>query len=156
MVRSQEQVEATSDGVGGGEATTHGHEVGRGPHAAVRLARAAFIVQAAAVGFHQSWHAIGFAEPPSDVGHYLLLHFPLHLGVVLLVAAAVWLTRRTAALSLPLVLLAAGALVQLGGVLADVLAVFGDTSHTPGAALLAGGGLLALTAPAVRWAQQRR
>lgn len=131
-----------------------------GPRPAVRLAWAAFVVQAVAVGFHQVWHAIGFAEPPSDLGHYLLLHFPLHLGVVLLGAAAAWLTARaltarTDGLSLPLVLLAAGALVQHGGLITDVLAVFGDLPHTPGAALLAGGGLLALAAPVVRRAQER-
>lgn len=125
-------------------------EAGPGPRPAIRLAWAAFIVQALAVGFHQAWHAVGFAEPPSDVGHYLLLHFPLHLGVVLLAAAVAWLVTRTTALTLPLALLAAGALVQHVGVVADVLAVFGTASHAPGAALLAGGGLLALTAPAVR------
>lgn len=123
---------------------------------AVRLAWVAFVVQAAAAGFHQSWHAIGFADPPSDIGHYLLLHFPLHLGVVLLVAAAAWMTLGSAPLSLPLVLLTAGAMVQLGGVVADVLAVFGTASHAPGAALLAGGGLLALTAPVVRRVQMQR
>lgn len=124
-------------------------------HPAIRLAWAAFIVQAVAVGFHQTWHAIGFAEPPGAVGHYLLLHFPLHVGVVLLAAAAVWLLARATAPSLPLALLAAGALVQHSGLVADVLAVFGDASHTPGAALLAGGGALALAAPAVRRTQAR-
>lgn len=129
---------------------------GYGPHPAIRLAWAAFVVQVGAVGFHQSWHAVGFSEPPGDVGHYLLLHFPLHLGVVLLAAATVWLTARTTALPLPLTLLAAGTLVQHVGLVADVLAVFGNMSHAPGAALLAGGGLLALTAPAARRAQQPR
>lgn len=125
-------------------------------HPAIRLAWAAFGVQAVAVGFHQAWHLVGFAEPPSDAGHYLLLHFPLHLGVVLLGAAAVWMAvRTTAPRPLPLVLVAAGALVQHGGIVADALAVFGDTPHAVGAALLAGGGLLALTAPAARRVQTR-
>lgn len=132
---------------------TASRDEGHGPHPAIRLAWAAFIVQAVALGFHQSWHAVGFAEPPGEVGHYLLLHFPLHLGVVLLGVAAAWLTARATTSSLPLALLAAGAMAQHAGVVADVLAVFGTASHTPGAALLAGGGLVALTAPAVRRAQ---
>ncbi len=144
MVRSQDD----------GDSPQAPHRPDR-PHPAVRLAWAAFGVQAVAVGFHQSWHAVGFAEPASEIGHYLLLHFPLHLGVVLLAAAAVWLLARTAAPSLPLALLATGALVQHSGLVADALAVFGDASHTPGAALLVAGGVLALAAPAVRRAQAR-
>lgn len=121
---------------------------------AVRLAWAAFVVQAVAVGFHQTWHMIGFAEPPSDIGHYLLLHFPLHVGVVMLGAAAVWLARRTG-FTLALGLLVVGTAVQHAGAGVDVMAVFGDAPHGAAAVLLIVGGGLALSAAALRGRRPR-
>lgn len=117
-------------------------------HRAVRLAWAAFVVQALAVGFHQTWHMLGFAEPPSELGHYLLLHLPLHVGVVMLGAAVVWLTRRSR-LSLALGLVAVGAVVQHAGIGTDIAAVFAAAPHGAAAVLFIVGGALALAAAAL-------
>ena len=115
----------------------------------IRLAWAAFVVQCLAVGFHQAWHATGFAEPPSDAGHYLLLHFPLHLGVAMLAVAAVWLLRSNR-LTAALGLFVGGAAVQVVGIAFDAAAVFASASHGIAAILFVAGGGLALAAAALR------
>lgn len=116
---------------------------------AIRLAWVAFVVQAVAVTFHQTWHAVGFDEPPSEIAHYLLLHFPLHLGVVLLGVAAVWLALGKRS-SLALFLLVAGAVIQHAGIVVDTAAVFAEAPHGAAALLFVAGGSSALVAAAVR------
>lgn len=67
-----------------------GSSTGSATRRAIRLVWVAFAVQAVAVTFHRTWHAVAFDEPPNEVGHYLLLHGPLHLGVILLGVAALF------------------------------------------------------------------
>jgi hypothetical protein len=115
---------------------------------ATRLGWLGAAIQIGGVSFHLVWHSLGVADPASALAHYLLLHLPQHLGVVILLTAAGWLLMR-ADMSLPLGLLLLGVVAQAVGLVVDVLAVNGVASHSVAAALLASGGLMALAAAAL-------
>jgi hypothetical protein len=121
---------------------------------ALRLARLAFLVQMVALATHQGWHAVGRLEPETAWVHYLLLHAPLHVGVVILALATrrLWATARP---SLPLGVLVAGVVTQFAGAGVDVWAVFGRGPHVTAAVLLASGGGLALLAAGLHRLRRR-